>query len=59
LKIKSFVYNAVGRVPSRAKSGSGQGRMRQAEAGHHHHFALRARGVMARRPSPGEQWRSG
>jgi hypothetical protein len=40
-------------------------RMRRAEAGHHHHIAgpyfasLRARGFMARRPSPDQQWRSG
>jgi hypothetical protein len=39
LKIILLYYNALGRVPSRAKVGSGQGRMRRAEAGHHHHIA--------------------
>jgi hypothetical protein len=64
LKIKSFFYNALGRVPSRAKAGSWQGRMRRAEQGHHHHIAgpylLRyARGFVARRPSPSVEWRTG
>ena len=57
LKIILLYYNALGRVPSRAKVGSGQGRMRRAEAGHHHHFVLFARGFVARRPSPDQQWR--
>jgi hypothetical protein len=39
LKIILLYYNALGRVPSRAKVGSGQGRVRRAKAGHHHHIA--------------------
>jgi hypothetical protein len=59
LKIILLYYNALERVPLRAKAGSGQDGMRRAEAFHHHQFALFARGVMARRPSPDQQWRSG
>jgi hypothetical protein len=39
LKIILLYYNALGRVPSRAKVGSGQRRMRRAEQGHYHHIA--------------------
>jgi hypothetical protein len=53
LKIILLYYNALGRVPSRAKVRSGQGRVCRAKAGHHHHFALFARGIMARRTIAG------